>query len=474
MADPVLPPVPAAVHLMGIGGIGVSGLAYLLLEKGYRVSGCDLTPTRLTDRLAGLGAVVRHGHDAAHIDDIDLLVISSAVRDDNPELMAARERGVPVVKRAGLLATLLGGQSIVAVAGTHGKTTTSALVASILRVAGLDPTAVIGGEVPGLGASGETANARLGRGRWAVAEADEYDASFLRLSPAMAIVTNVEADHLDFYGNVEGVRSAFADFVARLPADGVLIACADDVTTLCLAETASCRVVTYGLGTAADWVARDIEYTEAGTRFTAFREGVGAAHVHTSLSGRHNVANVLGALAASVEAGVPLDAATRALGRFEPPLRRQEVKGYAAGGAIVVDDYAHHPTEIRATLSALRQRFPGRKLRVAYQPHTYSRTRAFLSETGASFDDADEVAVTPIYAAREHDTLGVSGLDVVDAVRAAGRPAIFAPSLDDVSMWLLRGDSPETVLVTLGAGDIWKASERLAVGHQWPVVSVAP
>ncbi len=459
----ILPPPPASIHFMGIGGIGVSGLARVLLERGYRVSGCDLAPSRLTETLADLGAVVERGHEPAHLDGVDVLVISAAVRPDNPELAAARARGLPTVKRAELLALLLEGSRTIAVAGTHGKTTTSSLVAAILLDAGLDPTAFVGGEVAALGDATGPRNARAGRGAWAVAEADEYDASFLRLAPSVAVVLNVEADHLDFYHDLAGVEAAFSAFMARVAPGDVLIVCADDPVATRLAAGASCRVVTYGLDAAADWTASGITLDVAGARFTVRTPGGERLAVRTPLSGRHNVANALAALAAVVQAGVAPALAVRALERFTPPRRRQEVKGQTAGGALLIDDYAHHPTEIRATLAGLRARYPGRRLRVAFQPHTYSRTRSFLSETGASFGDADEVAIAEVYAARERETLGVSGRDVADAARAAGTRADFTPTLDDVTAWLARDDAPDVLLVTMGAGDVWKAGEAILV-----------
>jgi UDP-N-acetylmuramate--alanine ligase len=451
-----MPPPPAHVHFIGAGGIGVSGLARILLARGYRVSGCDLAPGRVTESLAAAGAVIYQGHDPAHLDGVDLLVVSSAVRPDEREYAAARARGLRTVKRAALLGLLLRPFRTVAVAGTHGKTTTSALVAAILLDAGLDPTAFVGGEVPALGG-----NARDGRGAWAVVEADEYDRSFLQLAPAVAVVTNVEADHLDIYADLAGVMEAFAAFVALLPATGTLVACADDPRALEIAAGAPCRVVTYGLEGAADWSARDVALDEGGARFTLVAPGLAPLTVTTPLSGRHNVANTVAALAACAEAGVAPGGAVRALAAFETPRRRQEVKGRARGGALVVDDYAHHPTEVRATLAGLRARYPDRRLRVVYQPHTYTRTRATLGETGVSFADADEVAVAEVYAAREQETLGVGGRDVAAAVDAAGVRALFVPTLDDAAAWLSADDGPDVVLVTLGAGDIWKAGEKV-------------
>ena len=458
----VLPPPPAAVHFMGVGGIGVSALARALLERGYSVSGCDLAPGRVTEELGRLGATVSDGHDPAHLDGVNLLVISSAVRAENPELAAALARGVPVVKRAALLGLLLRPLRTIAVAGTHGKTTTSALVATILLDAGLDPTAFVGGDVPALGG-----NARVGHGEWAVAEADEYDRSFLRLTPRVAVVTNVEHDHVDIYPDLAAVREAFARFIALLPSDGVLVACADDAATMELAAAAPCRVVTYGLADlsgpagSADWSAHDVVLDADGARFTLRAPDDVERPVRARLAGRHNVANALAALAATREAGVALAAALETLATFRPPGRRQEVKGYAPGGAVIVDDYGHHPTEVAATLAGLRALYPGRRLRVVYQPHTYSRTRAVLAETGRSLREADEVAVTDIYPARETDMLGVSGADVVDSARRAGVDAMLTPTVADAAAWLTRDDGSDVVLITMGAGDIWKAGEQV-------------
>ena len=460
-----IPPPPAAVHFMGIGGIGVSGLARILLEKGYQVSGCDTVPSRLTDELAQLGAAIQTGHDPLHLDGVDLVVYSSAVRSDNQELAAALARNVAVVKRGELLGRMLETQRTIAVAGTHGKTTTSALIATMLLDAGLDPTAFVGGEVRGLGVGGSACNARAGRGPWAVAEADEYDASFLRLAPSVAVLTNVEADHLDFYRDVAGVERAFAAFIASLRPDGAIVACADDSPTMRLVKNAPCRVVTYGVDTSANWMAHDMVLGTHGAQFKLVAPGVDCDLVVTSqMSGRYNVANTLAALAVAAEAGIQPNVAVASVARFRPPRRRQEIKGLAAGGALVLDDYAHHHTEIRATLAGLRIRFPDRRLRVAFQPHTYSRTSAFLNDIGASFGDADEVAVAEIYAARETNTAGVTGRDVVAAALSAGKSAAFTPTLDDVVAWFGRDDGPDCVLITMGAGDIWKTGERVVAG----------
>lgn len=452
----LLPPPPASIHFMGLGGIGVSGLASVLLERGYHVSGCDLASSALTESLRARGATVYQGHDPAHLDSVDLLVVTAAVPASNPELGAARAAGLPVLKRAALLGALLRPLQTIVVAGTHGKTTTSALIATVLLDAGLDPTAFVGGEVPALGS-----NARVGRGAWAVAEGDEYDRSFLQLRPRVAVVTNVEHDHVDIYKDMAAVEDAFMRFIALLPPDGALIVCRDDPTALRLSASAPCRVVTYGLDGSADWAATDVALNEGGASFMLHRRDGSIQPIHTTLSGRHNVANALAALAAVAEAGVTPVLAARILEGAQGPRRRQELKGHAFGGALIVDDYAHHPTEIAATLAGLRARYPHRRLRVAYQPHTYSRTRLLLAETGASLRLADEVAVTDIYAARETDTLGVSGQDVVVATNVAGGHATLTPSVADAAAWLSLDDHADVVLVTMGAGDIWRAGETV-------------
>jgi UDP-N-acetylmuramate--alanine ligase len=283
----------------------------------------------------------------------------------------------------------------------------------------------------------------------------------LRLTPEVAIVTNVEADHLDFYGDLDGVRRAFAAFAGRLPERGTLVLCGDDAGAAQLRSHARCRVVTYGLDGSPDWTAREVRLTAEGAAFTVYVPDGTQVAMETRLAARHNVLNTLAALAACDAAGVAPAQAAETLRRFQPPRRRMEVKGRSVHGALILDDYGHHPTEVRSTLAGLRLRYPGLRLRVAYQPHTYSRTKAFLAETGASFDDADEVAIADIYAARESDTLGVTAGDVVDAVRRAGRPVTYAPALEDVASWLAQDDGEDVVLVTMGAGDIWKAGERL-------------
>lgn len=430
----------------------MSGLARVLLEAGYVVSGCDRQPTHITDRLAGLGATVYEGHDAAHLTGTDLLVISSAIPADNPDLMAARRRAIPVVKRAELLGHLMKERQAVAIAGTHGKTTTTGMIAWILECAGLDPTIFAGGELINL-----NTNARRGRGPYAVAEADEYDYAFLELAPTVAVITNIEADHPDIFENLDAVVDAFTEFLNRVQPGGHIIACVDDPRVRALTAHRDNRR-TYGLRQPAEWQAIDIVPNGASQTFSVHhhQEPVGEFQVH--LPGLHNVSNALAAIAAASTIQVELDVIRDALTSFRGTRRRFEEKG-AVRDITVIDDYAHHPTEVRATLAAARQRYGGHTIWAVFQPHTYSRTRALLDDFAGSFSDADHVIVTDIYAAREQDTWGVHARDLVGRMTHPGVQYVAgtADAADYLADCLVPGD----VVLTLGAGDVWKVGERV-------------
>ncbi|HEY8120922.1 MAG TPA: UDP-N-acetylmuramate--L-alanine ligase, partial [Myxococcota bacterium] len=389
------------IHFVGIGGIGMCGLAELLLAQGYGVSGSDLASGATVERLRRLGARVAIGHDSDHVGDADVVVVSSAVRRDNPELAAARARGVPVIPRAEMLAEVMRLKDGIAVAGTHGKTTTTSLIAHLLAAAGLDPTVVVGGRVIGSGAgpseqpawqaaqhreagqaarsepqaSGESdrTGARLGKGPFLVAEADESDGSFLHLSPVVAVITNIEPEHLDHYGTADVMENAFAAFANRLPFWGRAVLCLDDPGVQRLLPRIARRRTTYGLSEPADWVARDLARDGAGSRFAVSRGGESLGTARVRIPGRHNVANALAALAVAAELEVPFPQAADALASFAGVERRFELKG-TARGVRVVDDYGHHPTELRATLAAAREQHAGRIV-VVFQPHRYTRTR---------------------------------------------------------------------------------------------------
>lgn len=454
----------AHVHFVGIGGAGLSAIARILIELGYHVSGSDQTASALTAALAEEGATIYIGHRAEQIEGADALVISSAVPPDNPEVIAARARKLPVFKRADFLGQMMAGRAVaVAVAGTHGKTTTTGMLATTLLLADLDPAFIVGGEIAHL-----NTNARAGAGPFVI-EADEYDQTFLGLRPTMAIVTNVEHDHPDCYPTFEEFCDAFERFVGLLPDDGTLIVCAEDAEAQALGErrrTLGKPVLRYGLGTAEDddsldWRAVDIQPNGAGgSDYVALFRGESWGLMRLRVPGDHNVLNSLAVLAAATHLQVPFATIARALREFRGIKRRFEIKGVAQR-VTIVDDYAHHPTEIRATLAAARDNYPekGRELWAVWQPHTYSRTRALLADFARCFDQADHVLVTPIYAAREHNHWGIQHTDVV--AQMVHQDARAVADFDEAVAALARGVQPGDVVLTLGAGNGDKIGEWL-------------
>jgi UDP-N-acetylmuramate--alanine ligase len=447
------------IHFVGVGGIGMCGIAELLHNQGYRVTGSDLREGATVARLRALGVPVAIGHDARHVGEADVLVYSSAVRRDNPELAAAARRKIPVIPRAEMLAELMRLKDGIAVAGTHGKTTTTSLVAHVLDAAGLDPTAVIGGRVLAPGA--DPTGARLGRGDLLVAEADESDGSFLRLTPVIAVVTNIDPEHLDHYGSFEAVQDAFVAFANRVPFWGVAVLCLDHPGVQAVLPRMSRRTTTYGFASQADLRAVDVVHEGGGMRFGVTRRGAGPlGEVRLRLPGRHNVQNALATLAVALELDVPFARAAQALASFMGIERRFETKG-SMRGVRVVDDYGHHPAEIRATLAAARALHPGRIV-VVFQPHRYTRTRDLFDDFTTCFNDADRLIVTSIYAAGEDKIPGVESASLVEAVRAHGhRDARFVAELDGVLEALPRELEAGDLVVTLGAGNVSGLGPRL-------------
>ncbi len=443
------------VHFVGIGGVGQNAIARVLVEAGFPVSGSDLQGSPATADLAGLGARIQVGHRAEQVEGAGLVVISSAVPATNPEVARARELGIPVVKRAEFLGELTRHRRAICVAGTHGKTTTSAMAGLALIAGGLDPTVLVGGVVPALGTGG-----RFGRGEHLVAEADEFDGSFLRFTPGIAVVTNVEPDHLDFYRDFSAIVEAFRAFVARVPADGSLVVCQDDPAARELRSACAGQVITYGLAPGADWQAVEIAPNDlGGNDFVALRRGEARGRFRLAVPGRHNVANALAAVAVADLCGVEPTATAEALARFGGVRRRLELKGEARGIA-VYDDYAHHPTEIVATLRAVRERHRGR-LWCVFQPHTINRTRALFDQFAAAFGDADRVLVADIYvpAGREVATGEITSGDLVRAMRHPG--AAHVGRLSDIVDRLADEARPGDVVLTMGAGDVYHVGEDL-------------
>ncbi len=450
------PAIPQRVHLVGVGGMHLSAIARILAARGHTVTGSDTALSPLTDELAALGVMVREGHKAEHIGDAELVVTTSAAAGDNPELIEAGRRGVPVLKRAEFIAHLMAGRRSVCVAGTHGKTTTSGLIATLLVEAGREPTYLIGGAVRNLrtdAAPGGT-NAAPGDGDEIVVEADEYDRAFLEYSPDVAVVTNVEPDHLDIYGSFDELRSAFAQFMSQVRPDGTLIVCADSpaLRELVAAGGHAATVETYALGREADWTAAEIEpLPDGGQRFGVYHGGEFYGRFEIALPIRHNVANALAGIAAGHALGLTPDEMRAALAVYGGARRRFELVGEAAG-VTVMDDYAHHPTEVADTVAAARGRFPGRRLVACFQPHTYSRTQYLLEEFRTCFRGLDDLLLVPTYAAREPASAGMDARALAMAIESP-RP-LFGENFDeaaDAALGLL-GDGD--VFFTIGAGDI--------------------
>ena len=444
------------VHFVGIGGIGMSGIAEVLLPLGDVVSGSDLVESETTRRLARLGALIHLGaHDAEHVtSDIDVLVISSAVTFANPEVTRAREAKIPVIPRAEMLAELMRMKYGVAVAGSHGKTTTTSLVAAVLREAGRDPTMVVGGKLRALGT-----NARLGQGEFLVAEADESDGTFLLLSPIIAVVTNIDREHLDYYGDMDRLRDSYLQFIHRVPFYGLAVLCIDNVNVRALLPQVRKRFVTYGSSPDADWQARDLRVTGLETVFEVWRGERRLGPVRLHMPGRHNALNALAALAVAEDLEIPFRIAAHALEDFGGIHRRFEVKGEERD-ILVVDDYGHHPEEIRATLRAAREGF-SRRLVVVFQPHRYSRTRDLFGEFLEAFDDADAVVLTEIYSAGEERIDGISAEAVYQALRRRGHVDVrYVPSRERVADALLEVVRPGDLVLTLGAGDIHRTADE--------------
>jgi len=444
------------VHFVGIGGSGMSGIAEVLLNLGYTVSGSDAKRSPVTERLEAHGARVAEGHAAANLGDAHVVVTSTAVRRDNPEVLEARRRGVPVIPRAEMLAELMRLKYGVAVAGSHGKTTTTSMVALVLDRGGLDPTVVVGGRLGVLGSG-----ARLGRGDFMVAEADESDRSFLKLTPTIAVVTNIDREHLDTYRDLADVQEAFLGFVNKVPFYGVAVLCLDDAPVQDILPRVERRVLTYGLSPQARVSARDLEIGPSGSTYTATLDGEALGTVTLSVPGSHNVANSLAAVAVGLDLGVPFDAIRGGLESFTGVDRRFQVRG-EAGGVLVIDDYGHHPTEIRATLDALRRRAGPRRIVVLFQPHRFTRTQALWDDFCKAFHQADVLLLTDIYPASEEPIPGITAESLARAIAGRGhRSVAWAGDLRAATERLAAEVREGDVVLTLGAGSVWTAGDEL-------------
>ncbi|OEU57016.1 MAG: UDP-N-acetylmuramate--L-alanine ligase [Desulfobacterales bacterium C00003106] len=444
------------LHFVGIGGIGMSGIAELLINLGYEVSGSDLVSSNITTRLASLGARVYEGHLSDHIDGADVVVISSAVRADNPEVVASRASAVPVIPRAEMLAELMHLKYGIAVAGAHGKTTTTSIVAEVLNRGALDPTVVIGGRLNSLGT-----NAVLGGGEFIVAEADESDGSFLHLSPTITVVTNIDAEHLDYYKDMDQIKAVFLDFINKVPFYGLAVLCLDNEHIQRLIPKIVKRYATYGLTTQADCQAKEIVSEGLKSRFQVLWQKKKLGAVCLNLPGLHNIYNALASVVVGIELGIGFNMIKAALEKMQGVQRRFQLKGNV-GGIIFVDDYGHHPTEIRATLDTVRQCWPDRRIVVIFQPHRYTRTAALFEDFTRAFYRADSLVVLPIYPAGEIPIPGVEGEILCEGIKAHGhKDATFKRGVKEVLDHLSHSLDANDVVLTLGAGPVWKVGEEI-------------
>jgi len=444
------------IHMVGIGGAGMSGIARVLAEKGCRVSGSDLQESSVTRALAELGVTVRFGHTASNVETgVQMLVISSAIPSDNPELLAARSRGIPVLKRGQMLAHLFNDKMGIAVAGAHGKTTTTSMIYTIFAHCQYDPTFIVGGELQGTHLS-----ARLGKSNYAVVEADESDGSFLDLQPYVAVITNIEDDHLDYYRSLDNIRRAFRQFIEGVRKDGFALVYGEDISIKDISSGLKTRLITYGWDVGNDYYISDWQAEGLGSRFSISHQDQLLGTLEISVPGRHNALNAAAAVSCALELGLDFPAIKNAIKQFTGAKRRFEIIG-GKRDILLVDDYAHHPTEIEATLAAARGFHPQGRLLVVFQPHRYSRTQLLGRQLGESLEAGDLVVITDVYAAGEASIPGISGEIVYEAACRAGIDCRYLPSLDQVEAWLLDIIQPGDLVITMGAGDVWKLGPSL-------------
>ena len=443
------------VHFVGIGGIGMSGIAEVLLNLGYRISGSDMKETEVTRRLQALGCKMDYGHRRENVKEADVLVVSSAIRPNNPEIKVAEERLIPIIPRAEMLAELMRMKVGIAIAGTHGKTTTTSLIATVLGAAGLDPTVVIGGRLNSIGS-----NAKLGQGEFLVAEADESDGSFLKLMPTIAVVTNIDPEHLDYYKGIEEIKEAFLHFLNKIPFFGLAVLCLDHPNVQSLLPRLKKRFTTYGLTTQADFQAGEIEFDGLSTAFDVLYQRKEIGRLRIRMPGLHNVYNALAAVATAFELDIPFQVVQEALKDFGGIQRRFQIKEEKKG-ILIVDDYGHHPVEIMATLKAAKTGWK-RRIIAVFQPHRYTRTQALFQDFLAAFYDADVLILTDIYAAGEERIEGVEAKALFEGIREYGHKDVtYIPDKKEIVDHLLRIMVPGDMVITLGAGDIYQTAEDL-------------
>ena len=442
------------IHFVGIGGIGMSGIAEILLDQGFEVSGSDNSLTEITDRLTKLGAKIYKGHSPENLKDADVLVYSSAVTTDNPEVVAATEKHIPIIKRSEMLAETMRMKYGIGIAGTHGKTTTTSMVGLSLTEGGINPTIIVGGKLSGLGGT----NARLGNGEFIVVEADEFDRTFLKLTPVIAAITTLESEHLDTYKDLDDIKSAFIEFANKVPFYGFVVLCLDEPVLLEIIPQINKKIITYGISTHADVRAVDISHNEFSSSYKVKYNGEQLGEIKLNVPGLYNVKNSLVAITIAKELGIEFSVIKKALEKFSGVYRRFEIKYNKE--ILVVDDYAHHPTETTASLDGVRAGWK-RRFVVVFQPHLYSRTRDFYQEFGRSFLNSDVFICTDVYPAREERIDGVDGKMITDITQKFGHKNVhYVADKNDISEYLLNIVEDDDIVITMGAGDIWKYGEK--------------
>ncbi len=448
------------IHFVGIGGIGMSAIAEILINQGFEVSGSDLSASQNTDYLANIGATIFFGHRKENIEDAQVVVYSSAVLpSENPETMSALELGIPIIRRAEMLAEVSRLKYCLAVAGTHGKTTTTSMIGLILIKAGIDPTVIVGGRLADFGGT----NARLGKGDWTVVEADEYDRSFLQLFPTISIINNVEPEHLDIYRDFDDIKDTFTEFANKIPFYGLVAIGIDDAGSREILTRINKQVITFGIDDSADYTAKKINYQAGIISAKIFERNILLGNISLSIPGIHNLKNALGAIAVARSMDIDFGVIKSALNEFKGVYRRFDVKG-EFDGILVIDDYAHHPTEIKATLSAARSGWPDRRIVVAFQPHTFTRTQSLWKDFSESFDDADLVIVSEIYPSREKPIYGITGKMIYDEMLKNQRcEAEYIPTLEGIDNFVKDNLKPNDLFITIGAGNICNCSDKFVI-----------
>ncbi len=446
------------IHFIGIGGSGMSGLASILLDSGHKISGSDITTSKITKRLANKGATIFKGHNEDNVEGADLVVVSSAIPASNSEITGARDRKITTIKRAEMLARLMDNKYGIAVAGTHGKSTTASMISLLLERNGFDPTVVVGGELNNF-----KNNAKLGKGNHIVVEADESDGSFLELNPQMVVVTNIEDDHLDHYKNLGNILKYFRKFISNVPDNGRIILCKDCDNVKELVKQCERSYVSYGISTEADLMAKDIELDKLCSKSKIYWQGERMGELYLKVAGYHNILNALAAIAVALELGISFREIFNTLETFQGVHRRMEIIANLDDKILILDDYAHHPTEIKATLSALRSSWQNRRIIAVFQPHRYSRTKLLAEKFGKVFFDADYVIINDIYSANESPISGISGETIFKEVKKSNHRQIkYLPSKDDILNYLSEIIQPGDIVITMGAGDIWTVGQELA------------